>query len=347
MKVTLGNKQGRVTIDCNAGERVLHAGLRQGVPLPYECATGLCGMCRARAQPHTIVEQWPEAPGAKSLNSDKGEFLMCQSTPQVDCKILVPGKIDLAVGVSNCPRHALGTLSRFTLVAPDVATFQLQLDTALGFSAGQFVLIRPEGVRGYRSYSMTNFCESTEQLQFVIKRCPGGSFSEWLFAPEFDCSPVEVFGPLGKATFRPDEDKDIVCIAGGSGIAGIMAILAHANRIGYFSDHRAWIFFGVRTVADFFFLDELQDLADSVPENVNICLAVSEELDESSGHHGRGALPVKTGFVHEVARGILEDDNHNRVVFLGGPPAMLDGALRMLLGSSKIPIENIRYDKYS
>lgn len=48
MKITVQNKNGELAFDCGGRETILYAGLRQGINLPFECATGTCGTCRAR-----------------------------------------------------------------------------------------------------------------------------------------------------------------------------------------------------------------------------------------------------------------------------------------------------------
>ena len=49
------NKKGQeFEIDCGEDEILLHAGLRNGVVLPYECSTGTCGSCKALAKPGTV-----------------------------------------------------------------------------------------------------------------------------------------------------------------------------------------------------------------------------------------------------------------------------------------------------
>jgi toluene monooxygenase electron transfer component len=41
------------------GERILDAGLRSGIALPYECGSGTCGTCRARLVDGDIADPWP------------------------------------------------------------------------------------------------------------------------------------------------------------------------------------------------------------------------------------------------------------------------------------------------
>src|SRR4029434_8791089 len=70
-------------------------------------------------------------------------------------------------------------------------------------------------------------------------------------------SPMAAFRAAWQGNLRSTLGKNLLCIAGGSGIAGMMAILSRAATSGYFERHRAWVFFGVRTMRDAFFLDEL------------------------------------------------------------------------------------------
>jgi toluene monooxygenase electron transfer component len=64
--------------DAGPGERVLYAGLRAGIDLPYECATGTCGTCKAKLVSGRVADRWPGAPGKKHVKPQAGEFLMCQ-----------------------------------------------------------------------------------------------------------------------------------------------------------------------------------------------------------------------------------------------------------------------------
>ena len=93
-----------------------------------------------------------------------------------------------------------------------------------------------------------------------MKKKPGGAVSEWLFGEGVDGQRLGVFAPLGHATFRPGLDKHLLCIAGGSGIAGMMSILSRACQEAHFAGWDGHVFFGVRTERDRFFLDELEAL---------------------------------------------------------------------------------------
>ena len=192
---------------------------------------------------------------------------------------------------------------------------------------------------------MTDFRRKARSLSFVIKRIPGGKFSEYLFAAGVADSAVDVFGPMGLATFDPNEARDLVCLVGGSGIAGIMSVLDQAVAVDYFQAHRLFMVFGVRRQDDFFFLDELKRVRDSAPDNVTIHLAISEEDMAGSSNSEPDGFPLHQGFVHEVAEHLGEGLLENRLAFLGGPPAMLTGSLALLLGAG-LPVSDIRYDRF-
>ena len=86
MKITVDCNSGTFEFDCAPTERVLYAGLAQGLALPYECATGTCGTCRGRIVAGTAHVEWDEAPGFAKLRRDKGDILMCQARPTADCR---------------------------------------------------------------------------------------------------------------------------------------------------------------------------------------------------------------------------------------------------------------------
>jgi len=87
MKITVQTKSGEISFESDPGETLLAAGLRNGIQLPYECATGTCGTCKARIVKGEIDPGWINAPGRSYVNSDKGEVLMCQSAAGDDCII--------------------------------------------------------------------------------------------------------------------------------------------------------------------------------------------------------------------------------------------------------------------
>jgi toluene monooxygenase electron transfer component len=184
---------------------------------------------------------------------------------------------------------------------------------------------------------MVNFARGTKRLEFVVKKKPGGGFSDWLFSDQAAGARLELVGPLGKASFDPGLARNILCIAGGSGIAGMMSILARAAAANYFERHQVWVFFGVRTLRDAFFLDEL-----AAYPKAQITIALSEEDPPANTK-----LRFERGLVHEVAKRAMAGKYQGVRAYLAGPPPAVDAAIRVLLLDAKLTTDNIRYDKFS
>ena len=350
MSIIFQTKSGELPIDAqNDSEPVLFAGLGSGLTLPYECATGTCGTCRARVMSGDVFDVWPDAPGAQRLKRDRGDILMCQTRARGNCVIRVPALVTQAE--EGAPRRFIGRIDELSKLTSDVIQFDVVLNEKATFSAGQFMVVNAPGVSGGRAYSMVNYEQQTGRLTFLIKRKPGGGFSDWLFKSAGKDAEISLFGPLGKATFQPETDGDLICITGGSGIAGIMSILEHATRAKHFPAYSGQLYFGARTLADTFYVDKLAALTEMASGGLKVTLALSHEAAPSSTHPASELIRLEEGFVHEVAARVLSENSvglgENAVGFVAGPPPMVDAAIRVLLGQGKLPPNRIRYDKFS
>lgn len=347
MTITLQTKSGEFNYEAMPGESILYAGLRDGLNLPYECATGTCGTCRARVMAGDVDRGWKDAPGAVRLKRDKGDVLMCQAVARDNCLLRVPAETPKDQDRAHRPRHHRGTVDVIACLTPDVIHIEIAIDQPVTFEAGQFMVFSAREVEGGRAYSMVNYQERTDRLVFVIKRKPGGAFSDWLFEDDVIGRGVDLFGPLGRATFRPEENHDLLCVTGGSGIAGIMSILEHASEIDHFADHTGRLFFGVRTLADGFYLHRLASLVDRSRGALDVTLVLSDQPAPSATHPSFPQLQLADGFVHEAAARLINGISENAIGFVAGPPPMVDGAIRMLIADAGLPPQRIRYDKFS
>ncbi len=344
MKITVQHKGGELSFDCGAREPILYAGLRQGVSLPFECGTGTCGTCRARIAAGQVEVRWKEAPGGARLKPEKGDVLLCQTWPRSDGTIRVPS--ELTITDKFVPASRRGVIRSIRRLTKDVVHFDLHLSAPMTFQAGQFVVLEAPNVAGSRAYSMVNFEPQLDQLALVIKRKPGGRFSDWMFDEIAGDPEVEVFGPLGKAVFRPEERRNIICVAGGSGIAGMMSILECAIRADHFRNHKGAVFFGVRTLADTFYLEQLSRYAAASQGNLEITVALSEEAPAMPLHAEFPILRLEHGMVHEAAAKGLGERDRNVLAYIAGPPIMVDSTIRVLIAGG-VAVRDIRYDKFA
>ena len=344
-EIVIESRAGLAAFSCAGDERILYAGLANGLSLPYDCATGTCGLCKARVKSGSVDQLWPESPALAKLQRDKGDILMCQSRPTSNCAFRVPGSV-AAAPAANHPCHNAASLMLLVPLTADVLRFDLDLAAPITFAAGQFAVLTVPGISGGRSYSMVNHAASTPALEFVIKRKSGGAFSDWLFSAPRIGAGLDVFGPLGRATLRPHEDGNLVAIAGGSGIAGVLSILDHATSSGHFARYRGQIFFGVRTLADAFYLDRLAQFVAAARGALDVVVALSHEAPRAPVHPNFPGIRLASGFVHEVADAQLSLPATGLATFVAGPPPMVDGAIRVLIGRG-VPSASIRYDKFS
>jgi toluene monooxygenase electron transfer component len=347
MKITVETKGGEFSFECAPTERILYAALGHGLTVPYECATGTCGTCRGRIVQGGAHVEWDEAPGFARLKRDKGDILMCQALPTDDCLLRIPANVSAAPDSAIRPRRRQGRIENARRLTHDVMAFEIALSEPMTFEAGQFVVLETPGVRGGRAYSMVNFGPGANRLSLVVKHKAGGGFCTWLFGADATGSNVNVFGPLGRATFRPDEDRNILAIAGGSGIAGMLSILEHALQEGYFRGHTGHVFFGVRTLADGFYMRELSQYVGAAGGALEVTLALSHESAPADLHPEFPNIRLKHGMVGDVAGQAMTGRYGNCIGFVAGPPVMVDGALRLLIREARLPPQFIRYDKFS
>ena len=337
MRIQVNARNRAYRFDAAPGEKILYAGLRAQAGLPYECATGTCGTCKAKLVEGRIADGWPAAPGRKYLKPDAGEFLMCQCSAEGEVSIEVASFVYPAEPGAPRVMSRSGAVREVRPLTHDVSAFDVELDAPCEFEAGQFMAIGAPGVAGLRGYSMVNYAAPARRLSFVAKKKPGGGFSEWLFSGAARGARLSMVGPLGKATFQPALAKNILCIAGGSGIAGMMSILARAAAADYFSRYKVHVFFGVRTMRDVFFLDEL-----AAYPKADVTVALSEEDPPKDTR-----LRFERGLVHEVAKRAMAGKYQNVRAYLAGPPPAVDAAIRVLLLDARLTTDNIRYDKFS
>jgi toluene monooxygenase electron transfer component len=347
MKIAVQSKAGDCSFDCDEGETLLYAGLRQGITLPYECATGTCGACRARLVKGEADLLWPEAPALAKLKRDKGDILMCQTRPRSDCDIRVAANVAAEPWKTRAPSYRTGIIRNPQRLTNDVIQFELALSSPLSFKAGQFVVIESKHVPGPRAYSMVNHQIDAETIALVVKRKPDGGFSNWLFDHNVEGEELRVFGALGQATFHAEEGRNLICIAGGSGIAGMMSILACATNANYFRDHKGYVFFGVRTAADAFYAEQLSNYVTAANGALEVTLAYSHQEVATEIHDAYPALKVASGMVHEVASKSMTGRYDEMIGYVAGPVPMVDGAIRMLIAEAGLSSQWIRYDKFS
>ena len=349
MRISVSARDSEHAFDCGDGEKILHAGLRNGIALPYECGTGTCGTCKAVLAEGEVNDGWPAAPAHKYLKAERNEFLMCQCSARADCTLELRGRI----APMNLPQpgHHAGVITGAEDLNDVVVRLEVLLDSSLEFEAGQFMLLGVDGLEGRRGLSMANFDRPAGRLVFTVKLMPGGGLSQWLRAPDAvvarEGTRVSLFGPLGKAVYRAGDEGNLLFVAGGSGLAPMLSILARAHGERHFETRQGHFFFGARTARELYALEELVAHRQAFPGNFALTVALSDEKPAPELSRQWPGVSFATGLVHEVAGRAMSGKYDDTTAYLAGPPPMVESAMRMLMTEARLPPSRIRFDKFS
>lgn len=223
-RITLANSD--AAFDVAEGDTVLRAALRAGLGFPYECNVGSCGNCRFELQEGEVAHLRADPPAWGERDRARKRWLGCQAAPAGDCRIKV-GLAEKYVPLVR-PRICGAVLTERHDVTHDIVEFRFRLDAPHPFLPGQYALIDAPGVTGARAYSMCNVADAgTAEWHFQIKRVPGGAATGALFDRLRTGDRVTLDGPYGMAWLREEAPRDVLCLAGGSGLSPMEIGRAH------------------------------------------------------------------------------------------------------------------------
>ena len=216
--------------------------------------------------------------------------------------------------------------------------FVFRTDGAADFIPGQYMLIDFGPEIGPRAYSMSSLPSPDGEWRFVIRHVPGGKGSGVLFGP-VEGTRFDIDGPFGLAYLRSSE-RDILCVAGGSGLSPMLSIVHAAARDPRFAARTIHLFYGGRTPADLCAEAEIKDLP-GYGARIHHMAAVSDvEAAARERYTGR------TGFIHAVVEETFGDALKEMEIYFSGPPAMGDAMQKMLVLGRKVPVGQIHFDRF-
>ncbi|SDZ34764.1 Na+-transporting NADH:ubiquinone oxidoreductase subunit F [Jannaschia faecimaris] len=357
-------------IDAARGDTLLSALQGAGVAVPAACGgKGTCGLCRVAVTGDGAGVPVATERGILSPSERRDHVRLA-------CQVSLRGAVDVSVaaGILEAESIACRVLSN-RMLAPLIRELVLALPdgTKLDFIAGSFMQLNAPAfdldfssldiptpyeeawrIAGWtdlsvrsdtpvtRAYSIANRPEDTEKLVFNIRlavppagqegEVPPGIVSSYLFSLE-NGDTVSAAGPFGDFRTQPT-DKDMVLIGGGVGMAPLRAMIH--EQIGQGTGRRMFYFYGARTRADLFYVDEFDTIAAS-HETFSWTPALS---DPAPGDRWTG----ETGFIHEIVYRHLsthpapEDCEY----YLCGPPVMISAVRSTLerLGVERSSIFN-------
>ena len=215
----------------------------------------------------------------------------------------------------------------------DIAVFTCRPLQPLRFRAGQYVSIECRyQPRLWRTYSMANAPREDGTLEFHVRAVGAGWVSSALVRRVKPGDMLRLAAPMGSMTLDPQSRRDIVCIAGGTGLAPIKAIIDECAR--YNRTRWVHLFRGVRHRDDLYDRDHLDRLVSRYPW-LHLVRAVSDDPTFPAAEHG----PVS-----EVVAQYGPWKDHD--FYVSGPPTMVNATLRNL-AEMQIPSTRIKYDAFA
>lgn len=320
------------SFDVGAQDTVVRAALRAGIGFPYECNSGSCGTCKFTLLEGEVEDLQPDSPALSERDRKKGRKLACQCLPLTDLSIKVFEDDEYIPKFK--PKRLSAKLIDIKPVTHNIYSFKFKVEQDSCFLAGQYSLIELPDV-GERAYSMSNLDNTDGVLEFLIKKVPGGKVSVSLF--ELDNTvplSVSIDGPYGIAHIR-DNNRDRICIAGGSGLAPMVSIAR--QHIMENSKNKLIFIFGGQKNEDVLTEDEFRLMVGDDRGVIEYIAAVSN--DEPKNNY-------KKGYLNEVLMSELGEDLSSNDIYCAGPPA-LTNALEQMLHSNAFPVDQLYFDRFN
>nr|WP_202492613.1 globin domain-containing protein [Streptomyces sp. SID7813] len=200
------------------------------------------------------------------------------------------------------------------------------------FVAGQYVSIEtPWAPRQWRQYSPANAPRPNSELTFHVRAVREGKVSNALVHHARPGDPVRLGPPEGDMVLRPTRQRDLLFVAGGTGLAPIRALIEEVAQ-GSISDAReVSLFIGARTANELYGLDDMLRMSQRY-HWLRVRAAVSDER-----------IPGLEGTLPEVLAEFGPWYRHE--AYLCGPPQMLSGAVHALRRHG-VPPRHIHYDPW-
>ena len=183
-----------------------------------------------------------------------------------------------------------------------------------------------------RDYSIASGPNETE-LEFHIRVQGEGGASSYIAEDLASGDSLGLEGPFGTCVLDTRHEGPIAGIAGGTGLAPVLAILRQALERGHSAPVR--LFYGAQREADIYLLEDFRLLTQRF-DNFDFAIALMEQSPALPEAIQGLATDLLTG--HSIA----EDSR----AYLAGPPAMIEAAVAKLR-SLNLPEDRIHADAFT
>lgn len=331
-KITIN---GSKVYEVRGGSSLLSLLIENEVYIPSACGgKGSCGFCKVK-----VLEG-----GGQLLPTEKGYVTSEEENEgiRLSCQVKVKNDIDIEIdeALFNVKQYEYVVVSNES-ITPTIKHLTLNLPEGkeINFKAGQYIQLLAPKYKGnrdevYRAYSLASSPNKKNQIELLIGYIPEGIATTYIHYHLEAAEKVTVVGPYGDFYYQ-ESDREMILSAIGTGMAPILSILRYMKE-NNLTHRKAKFFFGAKDTSELFFLDEFEELQQSLP-NFQFIPALSRCKPEEcwEGEQGRVTDTIEK----------YVTDGPNSEAYLCGSGKMIDSVVE-LLKKKGLKEEHIYYDKF-
>jgi NAD(P)H-flavin reductase/hemoglobin-like flavoprotein len=214
----------------------------------------------------------------------------------------------------------------------DIAVMTVRPETPLPYAPGQSISLETDlRPRLWRYYSPANAPREDGRIELHVQAQDGGPVSMALVRHAGVGDLLRLGPPLGHLALDEQSDRDLLLVAGGTGLAPLKALVDQVARQG--PQRRVDLFVGARTEERLYDRSALERLDKEHPW-LTVTLAVSEDKYST----------VEQGDIGDVV--LRHGPWRSRDVYVAGSGAMVEDTVARLIGSG-VPHEHIRSEVFA
>lgn len=293
------------------GDTLLSTLIEEKIFIPSACGgKGTCGYCKVQVHDGGGPVLATETPFLSPEELKDDVRLSCQCKVKQDIKIEIPEEL------FNVKEY-FAIVEEMEDMTEAIKRIRLRLPEGeeISFKPGQFIQLKAPLYEGndeevYRAYSIASSAADKTHIELFIGYVPGGRATTYVHQHLKVGDAVQINGPYGDFYYQDDNDREMILVAVGTGIAPIISILNHMKEEKI--QRKAVFYFGAKTPSDLFLLDYFKDLEETLYDFKFIpTLSRVDEEHSWTGERGR---------VNNALDTYLIDPNHKEAYLCGNPP---------------------------
>ncbi|RZQ65459.1 flavohemoprotein [Amycolatopsis suaedae] len=238
-----------------------------------------------------------------------------------------------AAAKDEYPASWTATVTDHRRLTWDLALVRVEPEGQVPYQAGQYLSVEvPQRPRLWRYLSPANAPRPDGSIEFHVRAVEGGWVSRAVVSHTQPGDVWRLGPPLGRLSVDREAGRDVLMVAGGTGVAPLRALIDDLAQWG--ENPKVHLFYGGQTREDLYDLEELRSLA-----AVNPWLSVVPVVEKGPALSGG-----EEGTLAEAVTRHGAWPKHD--VLVSGSPAMIRATVsRMLVAGTAL--DQIKYDPFT